>query len=97
MVKAMRRIISICCAFSIFAATLAAATEESRLSRLKHKVFSAPALARSAGAGIAHLRDHPYEWGAGAAYMERFASSIGTHAVKGAIETGVGEWRHEDG
>ena len=96
--KAIRRIISICCVPSVFAATLAATTEESRLSRVKHKIFSGPALARSAaGAGIAHLRDHPYEWGGGAAgYAKRFASSIGTHAVNGTIEMGVGQWHHED-
>ena len=28
--------------------------------------------------------------------MKRFASSIGTHAVKGAIEMGVAGWNHED-
>jgi len=54
------------------------------------------AVGAAAGAGWAHLRHTPKEWGQGAAgFGKRFASSFGKHAVGSTINFGVSRARHE--
>ena len=62
------------------------------------RMVSPQSLGRTAaGAGIGTLRNSPHEWGQGAAgFGKRFASGIGRHVVKTAIQTGVGALHHED-
>lgn len=69
-----------------------------RVREYRHRVVGRGALARSAGtAAFGQLRNSPHEWGRGpAGYAKRFGSGVGTHAVRTAIELGVGAWRHED-
>lgn len=70
----------------------------SRARYYRHKTFGRGALAgAAAGAGIAHWRNSPHEWGHGfAGYGRRFGSGLAQHGVKNGIEFGVGALRHEE-
>lgn len=64
----------------------------------KHKVLNKEAVAGSvAHAGIGTAINRPHEWGQGpAGFAKRAGSSLGQHAIKGAIQLGVGAWHHEN-
>src|SRR6516164_3232091 len=93
----MKRLLSLACATALIAGS-AGAADRSALKQYGRTVAGPRALAGSAvGATIGQLRTRPHEWGGGVAgFAKRFGSSLGTHAVKGTIELGVGAWRHED-
>jgi hypothetical protein len=82
----------------VLIASSAGAVDRSTLRQYGRSIAGPRALARSAaGAAIGQLRNRPREWGGGVGgFAKRFGSSLGTHAVKGAIQLGVGAWRHED-
>ena len=93
----MRRLLSLGCAGVLIAST-AGAVDRSNLRQYGRNMAGPRALARSAaGATIGQIRNRPHEWGGGVGgFVKRFGSSLGTHAVKGTIQLGVGAWRHED-
>jgi hypothetical protein len=54
-------------------------------------------LGAAAGAGIQQAQNSPHEWGQGWAGLgKRFASGVGKHGVKSAIQVTVGTIRHEE-
>jgi hypothetical protein len=64
-----------------------------------HHIFGGPGtyLKAAAGAGIAHAKGTPYEWGGGVqGYAKRYGSAFGKHLVKGSIQYGVARLRHEE-
>jgi hypothetical protein len=66
--------------------------------RYRHEVTGPRALGGAAAhAAIGQARNSPHERGQGAGgFAKRVGSSLGQHAVKGAIELGVGAWHHEN-
>ena len=51
----------------------------------------------AAGAGIAHVRNSPHQWGRGAGGLaKRFGSRLGQHVAKETIQFGVAAAHHEN-
>jgi hypothetical protein len=88
----------LCAALLMVAAGSAAVKGNPQLREYRQRVVGKQALAGSAaGAGFAHLRNSPHEWGRGVGgFAKRVGSSVGQHAVKGGIELGVGALHHEN-
>ena len=64
----------------------------------KHSTYGKHALLGvTAGAGVAHLRNQPHQWGRGATgFGKRVGSGLATHAVKSTVEHAVAAPLHED-
>jgi len=51
----------------------------------------------AAGAGIAHARNSPHQWGRGpSGFAKRFGSRLGQHVAKESIQFGVAAAHHEN-
>jgi hypothetical protein len=83
---------------SLLLATPAFAQNSQKAKTLRRDVIGKRALVRSAAAtAIGTASNIPHEWGRGpAGIASRFGSSIGQHAIKGAVQIGVSTWHHEN-
>jgi len=64
---------------------------------VKKTLSTTAVLSVGAGAGVEQARNHPYEWGGGAAgFGRRVTSVFGKRLVKHAIQIGVAGVRHEE-
>lgn len=92
--------VAVLCALP-FAAVAQPVEPFDRMNKLKfhaHTVGSPWALAETAAyAGLLQGFDSPKEWGQGAgAYGERFASALGSSAIRGALAFGLDSTLHQD-
>jgi hypothetical protein len=76
----------------------AGAATRAQKRELRHNLVGKGAVARvAAGAGIAHVRNSPHQWGRGPAGLaKRVGSGFGQHVVKETIQFGVASWHHEN-
>jgi hypothetical protein len=86
----MRKVLGFTCMLAL----IAAGADGS----VRRRLVNRESLARSAAAaGLGTARNVPHEWGRGAGgFGKRFASGVGRHVVKTAIQAGVGAAHHED-
>ena len=82
----------------IATSALAATSSRARLREYRHTAVGKGALIGSAsGAGVAHLRNSPHQWGRGVGgFAARFGSRLGQHVAKETIQFGVAAARHEN-
>src|SRR3954462_14384265 len=82
----------------VLIATCAMAATSPRVKEYRRNAVGKRTLIGSAaGAGVAHARNSPHQWGRGAAgFGKRFGSRIGQHVAKETIQFGVAAARHEN-
>ena len=76
----------------------AGAVTRAQKREYRHKVAGKGAVARvTAGAGFAHIRNSPHQWGRGPGGLaKRVGSGFAQNAVKETIQFGVATWHHEN-
>jgi hypothetical protein len=69
-----------------------------RVREYRHRAVGKRAMIGSAaGAGVAHVRNSPHQWGRGVTgFAKRFGSNVGQHVAKESIQFGVATARHEN-
>src|SRR3954465_9937498 len=91
----MRAAISV---FWIAVFVTSASAVSPRVREYRHQAVGIRTLIGSAaGAGVAHVRNSPHQWGRGVGgFAARFGSRVGQHVAKETIQFGVAAARHEN-